>query len=48
MGWAHAVGRDGVVTGLEYSAEYARLAQEAFAANDISNVDVIVGAAAET
>lgn len=46
--WAHAVGPEGVVTGLEYEAEYAKLANDAFAANNVENVEIIVGAAAET
>lgn len=46
--WSHAVGSDGIVTGLEYSPEYAKIAKEAFASNDVKNVEVIVGPAAET
>lgn len=48
MGWAEAVGRDGHVTGLEFSPEYAKTAEEAFAKNDIKNVDIIVGDARES
>ncbi|KAF4455525.1 caffeoyl-coa o-methyltransferase [Fusarium albosuccineum] len=48
MVWAHAVGPDGLVTGLEYEPEYAKLSNEAFAANGIQNVDIIVGPAAES
>lgn len=48
MVWAHAVGRDGLVTGLEYSPEYAKIAREAFQENDVSNAVVVVGAAGET
>lgn len=46
--WSHAVGPDGLVTGLEYSEEYAAIARKACSDNNVSNVDVIVGPAAET
>ncbi|KAF4965201.1 hypothetical protein FZEAL_10793 [Fusarium zealandicum] len=46
--WAHAVGPSGLVTGLEYVAEYAELSRKAFKANNVNNVEVIVGPAAET
>ncbi|CEJ94248.1 hypothetical protein VHEMI09790 [[Torrubiella] hemipterigena] len=46
--WSHAVGQDGQVTGLEYSEEYATIARKACSDNDVSNVDIIVGPAAET
>ena len=45
--WAHAVGRDGKVTGLEFSEEYAQAAKETFAKNEIDNVEIIVGDATE-
>ena len=48
MGWAEAVGAEGHVTALEFSPEYAALAEEAFAKNDIKNIDVIVGDARES
>ncbi|KAK2591031.1 hypothetical protein QQS21_011287 [Conoideocrella luteorostrata] len=48
MLWAHAVGPDGLVTGLEYSAELADIANKAIAKEGIKNVDIIVGDAAET
>jgi len=48
MGWAHAVGSSGHVTALEYSPEYASLAEENFAKNDIKNIQVIVGDARES
>ncbi|KFA47126.1 hypothetical protein S40293_08713 [Stachybotrys chartarum IBT 40293] len=48
MVWSHAVGPDGLVTGLEYSPEYAAHAEKALAANGINNVELIVGPAAET
>ncbi|KAM3066551.1 hypothetical protein ACMFMF_010055 [Clarireedia jacksonii] len=48
MGWASAVGPDGHVTGLEFSPEYAQLAQEAFAKNNINNVEIFVGDAQES
>lgn len=43
MVWSHAVGPDGKVTGLEFSPEYAQKAEEAFEANGVKNVEVIVG-----
>jgi predicted O-methyltransferase YrrM len=48
MVWAHAVGPDGTVTGLEFSPEFAAQAQKAFDKNDIRNIDLVVGPAAET
>ncbi|KAM4062462.1 o-methyltransferase [Hirsutella rhossiliensis] len=48
MVWSHAVGPDGLVTGLEISPEFAREAGEAFAANGINNIETIVGDASET
>jgi predicted O-methyltransferase YrrM len=47
MGWAHAVGPDGKVTGLEFSPEYGKLAEEAMAANGVKNVEIIIGDALE-
>ncbi|KAM5352456.1 hypothetical protein ACJ41O_005179 [Fusarium nematophilum] len=46
--WAHAVGPDGLVTGLEFDPEYAKLSNQAFAANGVKNVEIIVGPAAKT
>ncbi|KAF7563457.1 hypothetical protein G7046_g658 [Stylonectria norvegica] len=46
--WSHAVGPQGFVTGLEYEADYAKLSEEAFAANKVDNVEIIVGPAGET
>ncbi|CAM1500698.1 Fc.00g098600.m01.CDS01 [Cosmosporella sp. VM-42] len=46
--WAHVVGPDGLVTGLEYEQQYADLSNEAFEANGVKNVEIIVGPAAET
>lgn len=48
MLWSHATGPDGVVTGLEYSPEIAKIAQDAIAKEGINNVEIIVGNAAET
>ncbi|KIE02369.1 O-methyltransferase, family 3, partial [Metarhizium majus ARSEF 297] len=48
MLWAHATGPDGLVTGLEYSPELAKIAQDALAKEGINNVEIIVGNAAET
>ncbi|KAI1805187.1 S-adenosyl-L-methionine-dependent methyltransferase [Daldinia bambusicola] len=48
MIWSHAIGPQGKVTGLEYSEEYAKLAQEAFKKQGYENIDIHVGPAAET
>ncbi|KAJ0301174.1 hypothetical protein COL5a_007693 [Colletotrichum fioriniae] len=48
MVWSHAVGPEGTVTGLEFSADYAKQAEKAWAANGIKNASVIVGDALET
>ncbi|KAE8454504.1 hypothetical protein EG329_000127 [Mollisiaceae sp. DMI_Dod_QoI] len=48
MGWASAVGADGHVTALEFSPEYAAIAEESFAKNSIKNIEVIVGDAKES
>ncbi|KAH7149333.1 S-adenosyl-L-methionine-dependent methyltransferase [Dactylonectria estremocensis] len=48
MVWSHAVGPEGRVTGLEYEPKYAQLANDAFAANHINNIEIVVGPAAET
>jgi predicted O-methyltransferase YrrM len=48
MLWSHAVGKDGKVTGLEYSEEYAKEAKAAWAANGVNNVEIVVGDATET
>ncbi|KAF5559168.1 caffeoyl-coa o-methyltransferase [Fusarium napiforme] len=46
--WADAVGPSGLVTGLEFEPEYAELSKEAFAANGVDNVEIIVGPASES
>lgn len=46
--WADAVGPHGVVTGLEFDPDYAKLANEAFATNNVKNVEIVVGPAAKT
>ena len=46
--WAHAVGPEGKVTGLEFSEEYAKLAEKAFEKNGLKNVEIIVGDGLET
>jgi len=48
MGWSSAVGPDGHVTALEFSPEYAAIAEESFAKNGIKNVDIVVGDATES
>lgn len=48
MGWAEAVGKDGHVTGLEFSPDYAKIAEDAFKKNGIENVDIIIGDAKES
>ncbi|PHH85472.1 hypothetical protein CDD83_371 [Cordyceps sp. RAO-2017] len=48
MVWSHAVGPDGLVTGLEISPDLAREAAAVFAAHAINNIDVVVGDASET
>ncbi|KAG0650414.1 O-methyltransferase 6 [Hyphodiscus hymeniophilus] len=48
LGWVEAVGPKGHVTALEYSAEYAAIAEETFAKNGIKNAEVIVGDARES
>lgn len=48
MGWAEAVGPEGHVTGLEFSAEYAEIARESFAKNGVKNIEVVVGDAHES
>lgn len=47
LAWAHAVGPDGVVTGLEFNPEYAQKAREAFKRFGVENVDIIEGDAVE-
>lgn len=46
--WAHAVGADGKVTGLEFSEEYAKAARDVFERNGIKNAEVIQGDALQT
>jgi hypothetical protein len=48
LGWASAVGPEGHVTALEFSAEYAKIAEETFAKNDVTNTEVVVGDARES
>ncbi|KAI1773488.1 S-adenosyl-L-methionine-dependent methyltransferase [Hypoxylon cercidicola] len=48
MIWAHAIGPDGKVTGLEYEEKYAALAQKAWKENGYNNIEVHVGDAKET
>ncbi|OAA57305.1 O-methyltransferase family 3 [Cordyceps fumosorosea ARSEF 2679] len=48
MVWANAVGKDGAVTTLEFSAEYADAARKALKDNGVENVEVIQGDALET
>ncbi|KND89696.1 putative caffeoyl-CoA O-methyltransferase 2 [Tolypocladium ophioglossoides CBS 100239] len=48
MLWAHATGPDGTVTGLEFSPELAQIARDAFAAQGLDNIEIIVGDGAET
>lgn len=48
LGWAHAVGEDGVVTGLEFEAEYAEASREIFKKCGVKNVEIIQGDAIET
>jgi predicted O-methyltransferase YrrM len=48
MGWSEAVGPTGHVTALEFSPEYASIAEETFAKNSINNIEVIVGDARES
>lgn len=48
LAWASAVGPEGHVTALEFSPEYAAIAEETFAKNGISNTEVIVGDARES
>lgn len=48
MVWSNAVGPDGVVTGLEFDPEFAKLAGDALSAAGATNVEIIVGPAAES
>lgn len=48
MAWSSAVGPDGHVTALEYDPAYAKLAEEAWAKDNIKNCEVIVGDAADS
>ncbi|KAI4858611.1 S-adenosyl-L-methionine-dependent methyltransferase [Hypoxylon rubiginosum] len=48
MVWAHAIGPDGKVTGLEYEQEYATSAQKAWKEHGYNNIEVHVGDAKET
>ncbi|KAK5994431.1 O-methyltransferase MdmC-like protein [Cladobotryum mycophilum] len=41
--WAHAVGKDGKVTGMEFVPEYAAKARETFQRNDVTNVEILEG-----
>lgn len=46
--WAHAVGNDGIVTGLESSKEYVTMSRDAFERLRVENVDIVEGDAIET
>lgn len=46
--WAHAVGQDGVVTGLEASSEYVDMSRDAFDRLGVKNVDIVQGDAITT
>jgi predicted O-methyltransferase YrrM len=46
--WAHAIGEDGKVTGLEFSEEYAKIANGTFEKHGVKNVEIIVGDALQT
>jgi predicted O-methyltransferase YrrM len=46
--WSHAVGPEGLVTGLEFDAGFAKTAKAALADQGADNVEIIVGPAAET
>ncbi|KKY39967.1 putative o-methyltransferase family protein [Diaporthe ampelina] len=48
MAWAHGVGKDGKVVGLELSEEYAGIAGKAFKDNGVDNVDIKLGDAVES
>lgn len=48
MGWSHAVGVDGHVTTLEFSPNYAKVAEDTFKKNGIKNVEVIIGDASDS
>ena len=46
--WAHAVGQEGKVTGLEFSEEYSQMAREVFERNGVKNAEVVYGDALQT
>ncbi|CAN8105960.1 unnamed protein product [Discula destructiva] len=48
MVWSEAVGPDGHVVGLELSEEYANIARQGFADNNITNVDIKLGDGVKT
>ncbi|QDS67813.1 hypothetical protein FKW77_007108 [Venturia effusa] len=48
MAWSSAVGAGGHVTALEYSPDYAKLAEEAWAKEGIENCELMIGDAAES
>jgi predicted O-methyltransferase YrrM len=48
MARSDAVGANGHVTTLEFSPEYAKIAEEACNGHDIKNVKIIVGDARES
>ncbi|KAE9973571.1 hypothetical protein EG328_004310 [Venturia inaequalis] len=48
MAWSSAVGPDGHVTTLEYSPEYAKVAEEALARENIKNCDIMIGDASDS
>ncbi|KAI5923126.1 O-methyltransferase [Camillea tinctor] len=47
MVWSHAVGPDGLVTGIEFNPSYADKAHTAFAERGIQNCEIILGPALE-
>lgn len=46
--WSHAVGKDGSVTGLEFSEEYTETARRVFKENKVDNVEIVQGDALQT
>lgn len=46
--WAHAVGAEGKVTGLEFEEGYSELARDVMNQNGVSNVEILTGDALET
>lgn len=48
MTWSHAVGPSGIVTGLEFSPDYAAKSETAFRKNSISNITLHIGDGLQT